>query len=389
MRVLEDSAYLSALIGRIYDCALRPEGWQAVMAELAGTIGARGGVLGVTTVGGSEGSFVVKHGVEDFTPEISARMNPINPVLPMVLVWPVDRALVASRDFGMERLQATRFYREWLAPRGDRDTVGFALTREGSAIGHWNLITKDDRGPIRDDEAAGLELVAPHMRRAVEISNVLGMQRVAAETYRDALDQLDAAVLIVGDARRIAYANPRAESMLAGNDVLSLREGRVCGANPGAERALRAALGEGAEQGRRALPGAGSGPMRPGGLEAPVTGIDNAERLMFSVTLETLHDNPFAAPGRSTLLVLRAPREDTRNPIAIAARVFQLTPMQVQVLAFLAQGHAPDDIADLLGLSVKTVRTHLAELFRRTDSTRQADLVARVLSVASPLRGGH
>jgi hypothetical protein len=63
-----------------------------------------------------------------------------------------------------------------------------------------------------------------------------------------------------------------------------------------------------------------------------ITGLDGEKRLPFAET-------------RSVLLVLRSPREATRNPVAVAARVFGLTPAQVQVLAFLAQGHAPEAIA--------------------------------------------
>jgi DNA-binding CsgD family transcriptional regulator len=83
---------------------------------------------------------------------------------------------------------------------------------------------------------------------------------------------------------------------------------------------------------------------------------------------------------------MRSPREDTRNPIAIAARLFDLTPTQVQVLSFLAQGHAPDAIADILGVGMATIRKHLKDLFARSGTSRQAELVARTLSLASPLR---
>lgn len=374
MRVLHDPAYLSALVGRIYDCTLHPEGWQPVLAELADLIQARRGMIGLACADGGGSTVTVGLGLDDLQPDAVARMTPINPLLPIGLVSPIDRAIVASRVLGLERLRSTRFYREWLAPRGDFDAIGFAITREGAALGHWALFTQEDRGPIGDDEAAGLELIAPHVRRALEISDTLGRERLAADTFRGVLDRLDAAVLIVEEGRRVEYANPRAESMLVQNDVLTLRGGRIAGVSADVERALRLALGEGPE---RAAPGA---------QEAQVVGAAGAERLMFSVTLDRLHENPFAVPGRSTLLIVRAPREDTRNPIAIAARVFDLTPMQVQVLAFLAQGHAPDTIADLIGVSVKTVRSHLAELFRRTHTTRQAELVARTLSVGSPLR---
>ena len=152
--------------------------------------------------------------------------------------------------------------------------------------------------------------------------------------------------------------------------MLRLRDGEVRGATEQVEAVLRRVTQDAAAGGAA-------------GTEAAVTGTDGEERLLFAVALDT----PAGDESRALMLVLRSPREDTRNPVAIAARVFGLTPAQLQVLAFLAQGHAPEAIAEIIGVSVATVRTHLSDLFRKTDTTRQAELVARALSLASPLRG--
>ncbi|HZF75232.1 MAG TPA: helix-turn-helix transcriptional regulator [Acetobacteraceae bacterium] len=371
MRLLQDPALLAATIGSIYDCVLEPERWEAVLAGLGGLIGARRGFLGIATAGGETRGRICLHGLQSV--EDATRHATINPLLPLGLVQPPDRAYVVSRDYGLSTLMATRFYREVLAPRADLDSISFVVMREGDAFAHWILITQDDRAPITAEEAAGFELIAPHIRRAVEISNVLGMQRLAAESYRAALGQLDAAVLILDGGRRPAYANARAETVLGTERLLRVRQGRVQGATEGAERALRRAT-EGTMAGGAA------------GFEEGLAATDGEEWLLFAVALDPGGDDKLGIAARSVMLVLRAPREDTRNPVAIAARLFDLTPAQVQVLAFLSQGHAPDAIAEILGVTVATVRTHLAELFRRTGTTRQAELVARTLSVASPLR---
>ncbi len=366
MRLISDPQFLSTTIGRIYDCALHPEGWQPLILEFAEMLGARRAFLGVTGAGGRAMMISVMHGIAaDETLERYAR---INPILPISLVWPFDKALVSSRDYGLQALQASRFYREYLTPRSDLDAIGFVVTREGSAIGHWAIITQDDRGPVTETEAAGFELIAPHVRRAIEISKVFGAQRLSAETYRAALDQLDAAVLILDGVRRPTYANPCAASALEAGTVLRLAGGRLHGTSLAVEQALR------------------RGEAGTGGQEALVTGTDGEERLLFSVSLDLAQQDRLGQEERSTMLVLRSPREDTRNPVAIAARLFGLTPAQVQVLAFLAQGHAPDEIAGILGVGIATVRSHLADLFRRTDTARQAELVARTLSLAAPLR---
>lgn len=60
--------------------------WQALLAELAGLIGARRAVLGVSAVGRASNNTAATLGLDDFTEEMAARFSPINPMLPMALV---------------------------------------------------------------------------------------------------------------------------------------------------------------------------------------------------------------------------------------------------------------------------------------------------------------
>lgn len=374
MRLLRDPAFMSATVGAIYDCALDPTRWTAVLCELAAQLGASRAFLGVGTSAGDVSIIVAAPGYvpEDFTTPALA----LNPIPSLGLTYAPDTAFVASRDYGLPQLQATRFHREYLAQRGILDAIAFLVTREGNAIGHWFIATPATRGPITEEEAAGLTLVAPHIRRAVEISRVLGVQRLEAETCRAALGQLDSPVLILGPGRRIAFANPSAERALESGRILRLRHGTLQGATEPMERLLR----------RIATEAAAGGPLS---LEELVAGTDGEEHLVFAVRLDADGPGLLGQADPTVLLVMRSPREDTRNPVAVAASVFGLTPAQVQILAFLAQGHTPEAIADILGIAVTTVRSHLAALFQRTGTSRQADLVARTVALASPLRDGR
>jgi DNA-binding CsgD family transcriptional regulator/PAS domain-containing protein len=60
------------------------------------------------------------------------------------------------------------------------------------------------------------------------------------------------------------------------------------------------------------------------------------------------------------------------------ARTFGLTNKQAQIAVFLAQGRRLRDIADEMGISYETARTHLRMIFDRTSTNRQSDLVAIV-----------
>jgi DNA-binding CsgD family transcriptional regulator/PAS domain-containing protein len=367
MRLLDDGRYLSEMIGRIYDCALRPERWEHVVLELQELIGGCRSMLSVVSPGGRLLLGHVLHGVGPNDP--MEQYSPINPLIPYGLTWPFDKAFRASCDCGFGNFRVTRYYKEYLAPRNLHDAVIFVVTRDGGAFGHWGIVTDDKRGVITDQEAAGLELIAPHFRRAIEISTVLGAQRVATDTYRAALDQLGAAVLIVDEGRQIFFANPAAEVMLEKGQPLRRSGLRLRGSTDPSDLILSKAI------------------AAKGGFEALMPGGGGAEWLLFAISLDDTAASGGALRQRSTLLVIREPRAESHNPVAIAARVFGLTPAQVQVLAFLAQGHTPEAISDIIGISSTTVRSHLSELFRRTGTGRQADLLARTLYLASPLRG--
>jgi DNA-binding CsgD family transcriptional regulator len=59
----------------------------------------------------------------------------------------------------------------------------------------------------------------------------------------------------------------------------------------------------------------------------------------------------------------------------LLAELFQLSPAEQRLAELLAQGLAPEGCAERLKVSINTVRSQLRALFRKTDTTRQAELV--------------
>ena len=63
------------------------------------------------------------------------------------------------------------------------------------------------------------------------------------------------------------------------------------------------------------------------------------------------------------------------SPPEAVAKEFRLTPAELRVLfAIIEVGRVPE-VADVLGISEATVKTHLHHVFEKTGATRQADLV--------------
>jgi DNA-binding CsgD family transcriptional regulator len=74
-------------------------------------------------------------------------------------------------------------------------------------------------------------------------------------------------------------------------------------------------------------------------------------------------------------------------PTEVAARQFQLTPGEVRVLDAVLKVSGVSEIAEVLGISEATVKTHLQNIFGKTGVRRQADLIKLVAAHARPFPG--
>ncbi len=70
-----------------------------------------------------------------------------------------------------------------------------------------------------------------------------------------------------------------------------------------------------------------------------------------------------------------APRGFDGNPRAVAA--LGLSPRELEVLDQLLAGRSNQEIADALGVSLNTVKTHVARLLDKLGAKRRGDAVAR------------
>ena len=66
---------------------------------------------------------------------------------------------------------------------------------------------------------------------------------------------------------------------------------------------------------------------------------------------------------------------------AALRQLFDLTPTEANVARLVAQGLRRDQVAARLGVSPNTVAFHLRNVFDKTGTRRQADLMALILSM--------
>jgi DNA-binding CsgD family transcriptional regulator/PAS domain-containing protein len=357
----------SELIGRIYDCALDTKLWPGVLGEITEAV--RGVMADLSVFEPLQGTarFAAYHNwPQDLMEAAIANMH-LNPGAPMGLVVPLCQPHSTARDLGIDAMHASRYWKNAFAGRGYYDYVVTVVTRTVSSFGVWGVSGTEARGAFGEDDLELARLLSPHIRRAVEISGVLGQQRVEAGTLRAALDALTAAALIVEPGGRILFRNASAETELARGCVFRESKGRLTAVTPGAAQLLASFRSSGSI-------------LR--GRDAELQDQSGSHVLhAIWVRLETAVQDL----GSPILILLRKPEAGLRTPLSATAARYSLTAAETQVLAQALNGQTLEEAAAILGVARSTVKTHLDAIYRKTDTRRRAELVRLAMSLASPL----
>ena len=201
-------------------------------------------------------------------------------------------------------------------------------------------------------EAGGVDYVVKPVRAAevlVRLSTHLRNAR-AVRLARDAVDVAGHGVLLIDAKGRIGWRSPQAAAWL--------------------HEFFPDAAGQLPDAWQRWLLNAevASVAVTNGTDTAPVA--DHVEGLTTGCALRVRHLGAVGLGERMLLLQLRSQRKSDRNGTADAVasnRVMEahLTPRETEVLSWVAKGKTNRDVADILGMSPRTVNKHLEHVFEK------------------------
>lgn len=229
------------------------------------------------------------------------------------------------------------------------------------------------RAAVTDDARRRLTMILPHIRRTLQIGEDIARSRAETAALADTVDGLGAGLFIVDGAAQILHANAAARRLLAAEDVLCARGGRLVACDPHANRSLRVALADGPMDGV------------PGPL--PLTASDGTRRVAYTRPLKRAARSygDGAQEPLAAVLVYKTGMECPRPP-DIIAQAYKLTPTELRILLAIVEIGGAPEVAATLGIARSTVRTHVGRLFEKTGTKRQAELVRLVAGFASPFQ---
>jgi len=371
---------LCDFVESVYDVALDPSQWTRIVARCAAFVGSPAASLYSRDTLIKSVDVTCQVGLDPrFVQSYADTYTKLDPLVTSYLFAKIGEPIATASVMPYGEFLETRFYREWGRPQDFADAANTLLERTATSTSFLIVFRHHCDGLVDSEVRRRLKLIVPHVRRALLIGKSIELKRAEAATFTDALDAISAGMFLVEKSGRIVHANLAGHAMLTESQVLRAAGGRLVANDRGANEALMeifmtAARGDMAVGVKR--------------VAAPLV-ARNGERYVAHVlplTSGARRETGMTHAAVAAVLVRKAALKTTYAAPEAIAKAYRLTPSELHVLLAIVDIGGAIEVADALGVTEATVRTHLARLYAKTGTRRHADLVKLVAGFANPLR---
>lgn len=362
------------LVSDFYAAYMDGRFWPTALAKLREAIGAQSCALASHDFAKGQGTLEHAVGIDvDSVEAYQDFYGLTNPWLKNEDPFRRAGAVVNGDDLiGDDDAKQSDFYLNWLKPLGLSSQLFGVLDRQGGRMLFLYAARVEGATAFGPDEESLLARLLPYMQRGQRVGQMLRRTQSVRQAALDALEVMPIGVLLVGSGGAVLGANRVARNVMAS------REGITVGRN-GLE------IQEG---GRRVL------------LHSIIANVSrSSDRNRSSAPLALSIHRP---SGGRPLSVLVWPMRESGGggswdePAAIVfvgdpdqpveaneerlRALYGLTGAEARVASLLARGYRLDEISETLGVAYETTRKHLKQIFSKTTTARQAELVRMMMT---------
>jgi DNA-binding CsgD family transcriptional regulator len=289
----------------------------------------------------------------------------------------VGRFGLANEVFPDSQVAETDYYQAWMKPLGFAacGPMGHTVALEG---GHpaavFAIFKRVGQRPWRPQDCELGDLLVPHLARAY----AMHQRKSETSALAEALDRLPTGVMLLDARGHVIVRNRSADRILDLEDGLQLDDG-VPRATRSADNAvlqqmIRLTLD--AKTAGSLLEGNVMAVTRPSGRRAFPLMLAS---LLSAGPEHTLHD-------AVAVLYVSDVEEQTLERSEPLRKLYGLTRAEVEVVELLCDGSSLEESAAHRGVTMNTARSQLKQIFFKTGTSRQSELVRLVLAGIAPIR---
>lgn len=354
------------LVDRIYEAGLVPDLWPALLVDIAAMTHSASGSVQIFPEGQPPRYLTTPRTEEAWGHYVRSGAWKTTTANPSLIPWTgeVFRQFVPTTRPELGRNPDDDFS----AAFGLESQIGTIIGAVPGGLITFTFERELGLGPHAGPDITRLDTLRRHLARAAMTSARLGLERASGSVAALQTLGLPAAVLTAGG--RVLASNDLLDGM---PDILVARaHGGLALRNGPADTLMRSALAEIAISGHRAVRS----------IPIPASEERGAVAVHVSPLMRSARD--ILAPG-DVLVVLAEMQPGAATPsIPLLVGLFDLTPAEARLAAALSGGLTLDESAADQGIRRSTARTYLGQIFQKTGTHQQSQLVALLTSARHP-----
>jgi DNA-binding CsgD family transcriptional regulator len=368
MRALD----LARLVAPLFGAATATIPWSEALLPMAHALGAHHHSLWTR----SSRNLLLRYRVACSVPTEAAdryteHYGVLDPLAPRAVALPLGTIFSSDDLMPFDRLRRSSYYNEWMGFYEMRRFIGSACslpsTEEFVAIAFQRPPGSE---PFDADDRELMSAIVPQLRAATEVwSRVRDVQERMHDLER-LVDGVTIGMALLGPDGRVRFHNRSLAEIIARRNGFSIgADGLLqCGSPSDTDRLYAAA--------RR---------VAHTGLATTLEISRPSDRRPYRVVMIPVEGGA-TLPGKAVLVRVHDPAQQDRDTERRLRERFDLTPAEAQVTVRLAQGQALSAVAAGTGRSLATARNLIKRAFSKTDTHRQAALVALVHALENDTR---
>ncbi len=349
------------LTGEIYEASRDASRWSRVLLQVCELLGSSQGSFWIHSRANGELSTSCFCGQsDDDRREYLEKWASQDPWYQRLDRFPQEEGIFAPSHGVItdEELEATEFYRAYLAPRKLHYGGGAWIARGTDVESFLTVIRSKEAGPLTEHELAMGTRIAAHIRRSVQLIEERHLESQGCTGVKICFEALPFAVAILNQEGKVVQSNGRFQKLTGRADGLALREGQIVLESGDLVQPEKRTRSFAIRRRRRGTPYWAT--LRP-------------------IQAETWH--PMGVVRITAILEVRDPDRATSADSAQLETLFGLTPAEARFASILASGLSVKQAAEHLGIAEQTGRTHLKRAMSKTGTRRQAELMSRIIAL--------
>lgn len=180
----------------------------------------------------------------------------------------------------------------------------------------------------------------------------------------EAVNKSDVGILLVDGHGRPLFVNAAAQALIECNDGLKNNGALLSGNRLSDTLRLQAAI-------EHVVGGAGDG----GKTVAPVVALNRRDQRPLLAAIVASDVRPASSEECAAVIHVFDPAQDLRPLVEPACKLYGLSPVETRLACLMADGISLTDAAERMHIREQTARSYLKQIFQKTETKRQAELV--------------